>query len=241
MLLAARAMPATLPSPSRRISTFDGLSRDVVTYCLEHAAIAGARRGELLTRQGEPAKLVYVVKSGYAKLVSTSADGHEVLVGLAGPFDVFGQAALTDHLRSYLVTATALTAMELAIWAREKGRELSKQFPEIHARLDAQMVANLDLVLGRLHTISEGHVPQRLTRVLLELAERHGQPHARGVMIVPPLTRQDLAALTGTTLYTVSRLLADWEHRNLVATSRGHVQLLNLQALRDIAEAPGEA
>jgi CRP/FNR family transcriptional regulator, nitrogen oxide reductase regulator len=237
MLLAARAMPATLPSPSRRLNTFDGLAEDVVTYCLQHAALATARRGELLIRQGEPARLVYVIKSGYAKFVSTSPDGHEVLVAIAGPFDVFGQAAATEHLRTYLVTATALTPMELVIWSRTKALELADMFPEIHARLDAQMIANLDLLLGRLHTVSEGHVPQRLTRALLELAERHGEKQPRGVAINPPLTRQDLAALTGTTLYTVSRLLADWEHRGLVATSRGHVQLLDLQALQKIADS----
>jgi CRP-like cAMP-binding protein len=230
-------MPATLPSSSRRVSTFDGLSDDVVNYCLEHSALATARRGELLIQQGEPARLVYVIKSGYAKFLSTSPDGHEVLVGIAGPFDIFGQAAATEHLRAYLVTATALTPMELVIWSRAKALELASRFPEIHSRLDVQMIANLDLVLGRLHTVSEGHVPQRLTRALLELAERHGEKQPRGVSINPPLTRQDLAALTGTTLYTVSRLLADWEHRGLVATSRGHVQLLNIQALKEISEA----
>ena len=233
-------MPATLPNPSPRISTFNGLSDDVVNYCLEHAELATARRGELLTQQGEPARLVYVIKSGYAKFLSTSPDGHEVLAGIAGPFDVFGQAAASEHMRAYLVTTTALTPMELVTWSRAKALELANRFPEIHSRLDAQMIANLDLVLGRLHTVSEGHVPQRLTRALLELAERHGDKQPRGVSINPPLTRQDMAALTGTTLYTVSRLLADWEHRGFVATSRGHVQLLNLQALKDIAASPAE-
>jgi CRP-like cAMP-binding protein len=227
-------MPGTVPV--RRLATFDGLADDVVSYCLEHAALASTRRGELLIQQGEPARLIYVVRSGYAKMVSTSPDGHEVLVGIAGPRDVFGQAAVAEHVRDYLVTATALTPMGLAIWARAKALELSVQFPEIHKRLDAQLMANLDLVLGRLHTISEGHVPQRLIRALLELADRHGEKQARGIGIVPPLTRQDLAALTGTTLYTVSRLLADWEQRGFVATSRGHVQLLNIPALKDIAE-----
>ena len=233
-------MPATLPNPSPRISTFNGLSDDVVNYCLEHAELSTARRGELLTQQGEPARLVYVIKSGYAKFLSTSPDGHEVLAGIAGPFDVFGQAAASEHMRAYLVTTTALTPMELVTWSRAKALELANRFPEIHSRLDAQMIANLDLVLGRLHTVSEGHVPQRLTRALLELAERHGDKQPRGVSINPPLTRQDMAALTGTTLYTVSRLLADWEHRGFVATSRGHVQLLNLQALKDIAASPEE-
>ena len=232
-------MPATLPAP--RVSTFDGLADDIVTYCLEHAALATARRGELLIQQGEAARLVYVVRSGYAKLVSTSPDGHEVLVGIAGPRDVFGHAAMAERERDYMVTATALTSMDIAIWARAKALELAARFPQIHARLDAQLMANLDLVLGRLHTVSEGHVPQRLTRALLELAERHGEKQARGVGILPPLTRQDLAALTGTTLYTVSRLLADWEHRGIVTTSRGHVQLLDIPALNEIADAAADA
>jgi CRP-like cAMP-binding protein len=234
-------MPDTLPSSRRRVSTFDGLADDVVRYCLEHAALASARRGELLIQQGEPARLIYVIRSGYAKLVSTSPDGHEVLVGIGGPRDVFGQAAVAEQARDYLVTATALTSMELAIWARAKALELAARFPEIHSRLDAQLIANLDLVLGRLHTVSEGYVPQRLIRALLELAERHGEIQARGISISPPLTRQDLAALTGTTLYTVSRLLADWEHRGLVATSRGHVQLLDVPAIRAMAESVEES
>src|SRR5262245_63744989 len=124
-------MPATLPTPapSRRLSTFDGLSDDIVKYCLEHSTPAAARRGELLIQQGQRAELVYVIRSGYTKLVSTSPDGHEVLVGIAGPFDVFGQAAVTDGMRDYLVTATALTSMELIIWARAKALELSRKFP----------------------------------------------------------------------------------------------------------------
>ena len=59
-------MPATLPSPSHRSTTFDGLSDDIVTYCLEHAALATARRGELLIQQGEPARLVVGLRVGHA-------------------------------------------------------------------------------------------------------------------------------------------------------------------------------
>lgn len=223
------------PGPPGRVATFAGLDNDVVTYCLEYAAIASVKRGELLMQQGERATFVYVVRSGYAKLVSTSSDGHEVLAGIAGPRDVFGQAAVVEPEREYLVTATALTSMSIATWARPKALELYKKFPEIHARLDEQMRFNIDILLGRLHTITEGHVSQRVARVLLELTTRHGEPRKRGVAILPPLTRQDLAALTGTTLYSVSRLLADWEHRGMLASARGQVEVFDLPALRAIA------
>lgn len=233
-------MATTLSRTPRRLSTFDRLDEDVAAYCMEHAALASARRGELLIRQGERARFVYVVRSGYAKLVSMSPEGHEVMAGIAGPRDVFGQAAVAETERDYMVTATALTPMTLAIWARAKALELAGELPEIHSRLDAQLARNVEVLLGRLHTVSSGPVPQRLARVLLELAERHGEPSPAGVAISPPLTRQDLAALTGTTLYTASRLLADWENRGLLTSSRGIVSLRNLAGLTEIAEAPDE-
>lgn len=86
--------------------------------------------------------------------------------------------------------------------------------------------------------VTEGRVSQRLARALLELGERHGQPDSLGVSIVPPLTRQDLAAIVGTTLFTASRTLADWQAQGLVESSRARVRLRNLTGLRTVASDP---
>jgi CRP-like cAMP-binding protein len=228
-------MPATTIG-SRPLSTFHGIDDDVAKYCLEHAEVATARRGELLVQQGDKATHVYVIRSGYAKMVSMSPDGHEVMVGIVGPRDVLGQGAVMPEERDYVVTATALTGMETVIWSRAKAMELSKRFPEIHARLDAQLAQNVQILLGRVHSVSEGRVAQRMARVLLELAERHGEARPPGVAILPPLTRQDLAALTGTTLYSASRLLADWEHKGLLTTSRGNVRIRDVAGLTAVCD-----
>ena len=134
-----------------------------------------------------------------------------------------------------MVTSTALCPMTAAVWSRDKALAIAQQFPEVHKRIDAQLMRNLDAVLGRLHTVSEGRVSQRLARALLELGERHGQPDALGVLIVPPMTRQDIAAIVGTTLFTTSRLLSDWEDRGLIESSRARVHLRSLEGLRLLA------
>jgi CRP/FNR family transcriptional regulator, nitrogen oxide reductase regulator len=226
---------ATLLPNTSRAHTFDGLADDVIQYALKHARIVTARRGDSITRQGEPAHHIYVVREGYTKLVSTSQDGHDVLVGIAGPRDAFGHAAMADELRGYMVTSTALTPVTAAAWDRDKARAIAEEFPEVHKRIDAQLVRNLELVLGRLHTVSEGRVSQRLARALLELAERHGKPDAMGIMIVPPMTRQDIAAIVGTTLFTASRVLSEWEDQGLVESSRARVRLRSLEGLRLLA------
>jgi CRP-like cAMP-binding protein len=226
-----------LAVPRQRAHTFDGLDPEAVAHARKYAEIVTARRGDTLSRQGEPAERFFVVQAGYAKLVSTSEDGNEILVGIAGPLDAIGHAAVAGTRRDYIVTSCALTPMTVAAWDRDEALAIAREFPEVHARIDAQLLRNIELVLGRLHLVSEGKVTQRLARALVELAERHGEPHALGIEIAPPLTRHDIASIVGTTLFTASRVLSDWEDKGLVESSRAKVRVRSLEGLRAMAEA----
>jgi CRP-like cAMP-binding protein len=228
-------MAMLLPDAPPRAHTFDGLAHEIVEYALKHARIVTARRGEIITQQGEPGQRILVIREGYVKMVSTSPDGHDVLVGIAGPRDALGHAAMTDRPSNYLVTSCALTPVTAAEWDRDKARAIATEFPEVHKRIDAQLARNLELVLNRLHTVSEGRVSHRLARALLELAERHGKPDAMGVLIVPPMTRQDIASIVGTTLFTASRLLSEWEDQGLIDSARARVHVRSLEGLRLLA------
>ena len=101
-------MATLLPDAPPRAHTFDGLADEIVEYAMKHAKMVTARRGETITRQGEPARQIFVIRDGYAKMVSTSEDGHDVLVGIVGPRDAFGHAAMAEQQRNYMVTSTAL-------------------------------------------------------------------------------------------------------------------------------------
>lgn len=229
---------ATLLPHASRAHTFDGLDDEIVDNAMKLARTVTARRGDIITRQGEPARRILVIREGYVKLVSTSEDGHDVLVGIAGPRDVFGHAAMAERPRDYMVTSCALSPVSAAAWDRDKALAIAEEYPEVHKRIDAQLVRNLELVLSRLHTVSEGRVGQRLARALLELGERHGKADSMGILIVPPMTRQDIASIVGTTLFTASRLLSDWEDQGLIESSRARVQLRNLEGLRLLASEP---
>jgi CRP-like cAMP-binding protein len=192
-----------------------------------------ATRGTVLARQGEDAGTCYYVRSGYAKAISSTPDGHDVLLAFMGPRDVIGQSAAATAGDRYLATTTASEAMELVAWPRATALELAARFPEVHARLDALLVRNTEILLKRLHSVvGQARVPQRLANVLLELATRHGTRDQIGIAIGPRVTRDDLAALTGTTLYTVSRVLADWQRQGLLASRRGRLHVIATSRLR---------
>jgi CRP-like cAMP-binding protein len=77
--------------------------------------------------------------------------------------------------------------------------------------------------------------------MVLRLARQSGHKVAGGILIDLPLSRQNLAELTGTTLYTVSRILSQWEAQGLVETGRERVLIRNPHGLVVVADDLPEA
>ena len=104
-------------------------------------------------------------------------------------------------------------------------------------------INSLRLVSQRWHELEERYrelaterVERRVAQTLLRLVRQVGQKVEGGVLIDLPLTRQDLAEMTGTTLYTVSRILSRWEQEQLVETGRERVLIRFPHGLARIAE-----
>ncbi len=75
-----------------------------------------------------------------------------------------------------------------------------------------------------------------MTSMLVRLASQAGVEVPRGVLIDLALRREDLAQMCATSMYTVSRTLANWERQGLVDSSREKVIILNPHGLVQIAE-----
>ena len=90
--------------------------------------------------------------------------------------------------------------------------------------------------------MSTQQVEQRVANALLRLAKQAGHKVEHGVEIDFPISRQDIAQMTGTTLHTVSRILSGWESRGLVESGRQRVVLREPHKLFILAEqSPGES
>jgi len=83
----------------------------------------------------------------------------------------------------------------------------------------------------RIQELSNDEVEQRVARAILRLVDSAGQPTADGIGIAFPITRQDIAEMTGTTLHTVSRLLSGWKQRGIVDSGRKRIVLRSPAAL----------
>lgn len=234
-------MPAPETQLLAGVPLFRGLDADALAAAAVDARIVRAAAGRTYFREGEPARLFFVLRSGRVKFTQMSAEGHEVILRVIGGGEPFGGvAAIVEHA-TYPVTARAVEPSEAYAWDGPRILALMHRFPSIAINA-ARMIAD------RLHELQRQHrelmterVERRIARALLRLARHAGRRVDGGVEIDFPLSRQDLAQMTGTTLFTVSRTLSGWEDEGLIATGRRRVVVRRPHQLVRIAEDLPEA
>jgi CRP/FNR family transcriptional regulator, cyclic AMP receptor protein len=189
------------------------------------------RRGAFLMLQGDALRTVHLLIEGWAKVVLTTAAGHDVLLTILGPADLVGDfEALAGVARS-----ASVVALE-PVKTRVVTDEQFLQYLAAHPR------AALDLLHTYIHRIRVADrrrieaglldTPHRLGSLLLTLAERHGRPTAQGVTIAIALSQEELGSMIGASRDSVTRALTTLRSRGWVATSRRSMTLMDVDALR---------
>lgn len=209
---------------------------------LELAAVAGdasvirAASGRAFFRAGEAATRVYILVAGRVKVTEVSPEGHEVILRVNGPGDLFGGVAAFVDGSEYPVTARALEASEALAWSGQVMLALMRRFPAIAINAARLVALRLHALQRVHHELMTDRVERRIARAVLRLAGEAGRRVESGVEIDFPLSRQDLAQMTGTTLFTVSRTLSGWQDEGMITTVRRRVVVCQPQRLVRIAD-----
>ncbi len=228
--------PMATTQPALRSRIFDGLTDAERETWLREARVRDVRRGQPVARQGEPATVFYLVESGLLKLLQLAPDGRELIVRFVGPCEPFGGVVALNGA-SYPVTALAAAPTRLRGWPRDTLARLLDAFPNVRYNLTREMADHMTDALTRVRELTTERVGQRLAHTLLRLIRQCGQPTPDGVAITHPLTRQELADLTGTTLYTVSRTLSRWQADGVLAAAGRRLIVRSPRKLEAMARA----
>jgi CRP-like cAMP-binding protein len=232
-----------MPSSHSRVllqsRIFDGLTELERQRWLDRGVRTTLARGQTLARQGEPASTFSLVESGFLKVLQLSAEGTELIVRFVGPGEPFGGVvALGDA--PYPVSAVAVQPTVVRGWHRDTVATLLAETPQVRVNIMREMATHMTDALTRVRELTTARVGQRLAHTLLRLARQCGETVPEGILIAQPLTRQELADLTGTTLYTVSRTLRQWEADGVLASRRRLLVVRAPARLAAIAEGAGD-
>jgi CRP-like cAMP-binding protein len=222
------------PAGPERSRIFDGLSRNERLAWLDAAVCRDLGRGEVLARQGEPAGTFFLVESGLLKLVQSTADGHEVIVRFVGPAEPFGGVVALDRA-AYPVSAIAVGPTRMRAWSSTGLGRLLSAHPQVRTNIMRELADHMTEAMTRVRELATERVEQRVARALVRLVRQCGQPTTEGVLIPYAITRQELAEISGTTIYTASRTLAAWQAEALVGTAGRRILVRDGTRLERIA------
>lgn len=217
----------------RSIHTFSSLRTEDLERIRGLSRVIEVHRGAVIFREGEPADQMYFGLSGRVKIVKAVGE-REVILEILGAGQPIGAVAVYEE-KAFPATAVALEdSTLLAIHAQAFFRILETD-PVIVRRLLSGLTLRLMNVSQRIAHMA-GSVEQRIARLLLTLAERMGTRDANGLHIPMPLTRQEIADLTGTTVETAIRVMSRWSREGVVESGEKGFTIKDAEALREAGQ-----
>lgn len=215
---------------------FEGMAPDEVAEVLEQAGQLSHEADDYFFHQGDQARRIYILLDGQIKVVQLTPDGQQVVMRMVNPIELFGCiAALTGG--EYPASAQATKpCLALSLHKDEMHRQMGR-FPRMAMNAFQIMVRRTHELQDRYRELATETVERRLAHTLRRLQSQSGVvAPTGGIRLDMPLSRQDLAEMIGSTLYTVSRVLSGWEARGLVEAGREKLLLVDPETLEAIAE-----
>ena len=154
------------------------------------------------------------------------------------PGDLFGVANAIG-VTTYPANAVAVVDSVAVVWPSAIWAGLAARHPPLAGGLMRTLGERLQESQTRLVEISTQEVERRVANALMRLAAQGGRKEDDGVAFDFPISRQDIAEMTGTTLFTVSRIFGAWEASGLIATGRQKIVIRDPHRLTLVAD--GEA
>jgi CRP-like cAMP-binding protein len=220
----------------RQSNLFKDVKPDVFAQVMRTSVPRSVEEDGFFFMQGDPATHAYVLVDGRVKMIQITPNGQQITLRIMTPGQTYGGIALLNPQAGYPATAQAVENSRALAWDTAHLRELVSKDPSISLNVMGLMHGYISELQERQKALVTDRVEQRVARILLKLAAQSGKKIDEGVLIDLPITRQDIAEMSGTTLFTVSRTLNEWERGGLLEIGRERVVIRDPHGLVSIAD-----
>jgi len=188
-----------------------------------------------LFTQGEDARCLYLICSGYLKLTAGRREDRHMIVRVAGPGSMLGLYAVLSH-GVYEVTADSLTAAQLRPVERDRFLTFLRSHKEAQLRAVQCICQEYRFALQDACRIALAEtVAARLARLLIELSHQIGEHTETGEYRFPLLlTHEEMASMTCTTRETVTRTLGQFRKEGWISIEESILTLHNPDRLQSL-------
>ncbi len=210
------------PLQLRRVSVFQNATDDDLKLFTRNSIERSIEENEFFFFQGDPAVYFYVLISGRAKLMQMNPTGQQVNLRTVNEWQMFGALGAIRENATYPASAQALEHSTALAIKSSFLHDMMQSRPYLSFDLMKLMTSYIQEMQERYRELATEKVERRIAHALLRLVSQMGAKTLEGNLELN-FTRQELAEMSGTTQYTVSRVLSEWEKNGLVEAGRERV------------------
>jgi len=182
-------------------------------------------KGSVILFEDDPGDALFVIREGRVKVVLSAGSGREVILGILGVGEHFGELSLIDD-QPRSANVIAMEESVLLVLRREDFRKRVEAMPSIAWSLLAELSRRLRRADGQIGSLVLLDVPGRIARMLLDAADEGGGP-----LIEKALTHQTIAQVIGASRETVSRAMREFQDSGWITTEHRRIRIADRAGL----------
>ena len=186
---------------------------------------------ELIYEAGKKARWLYYVIEGQVRLYNSNEYGKELTTKLIGPGDFFGYFSLINE-NPYTHSAACIQDSVVRLIPKEDFMLLLFNNRDFAAKFIKLIANKTEETETKLLDLAYSSVRKKVANALIEYASSLGKESSDTIKVT--LTRDELAALAGTTKETAIRTLSDFKSEGLIKIESKHIIIDNIEELKDL-------
>ena len=220
------------------VTPFCRLDAPQLRAILDLAQVRQLPAGAVVYDEGQPARRFHLLMSGHIRIVRMTPEGDQIILLHIPQGQMFSIGAAIGQI-THQATAVAVVDCVALSWPNALWPVFAARYDGFCAETLRAFGAQSDEMSNRIVELSTKQVEQRIACALVRMIGQSGRKVTGGIEIGFPITRQNIADMTGATLHTVSRLLSAWEKQGLVASTRCHIVVTDPHRMVMISGAAG--
>jgi CRP/FNR family cyclic AMP-dependent transcriptional regulator len=226
----AGAQPAEKMRYLSELTVFQDLTAREMEDLNRITTMSTVQKGRVFYRPEEPGEVLFILKEGRVQLYRISPEGKKLVITTLGEHTLFGEMALLGT-KMHNTFAEAVEDCLICVMSRTDLERLILSRPQVALRILEITGKRLREAEERLESMAFKGIPARLASLLLRLSSEQESDEVTG------MTHQDLAESVGTYRETATQVLNDLKSQGLIEIGRKRIQLLDKEALFELAES----
>ena len=189
--------------------------------------------GQFVFYEGHAALGLYILCTGRVKLTRSTAKGQQRVVGIMDPGQLIEKHIFKEGA-VHQVTCEALDSSQVCVVDRTKYLDFLEQNSQLAVKVIKLLSHEMGLSLNETDQFAFASARERIAGLLLELAEKYGEPTPDGSKISLKLKREELAQMAALTVETGVRILKSLQSSKFIRMNGREITILQPDRLARI-------